>query len=347
MNIYRTIAVCQVLGEKSFAWVIWNHSQLQKRKLRHREIGPASCSLLYVKVRFWALAALTPVQFSSVQSLSHLWLFATPWIAACQASLSITNSQSPPKPMSIESVMPSNHLILCRPLLLPPSIIPSIRVFSNESVLLIRWPKYWSFSFNISPSNEYPGLISFRMDWLDLLAVQGTLKSLLQHHTSKASILHPRGWATYWHHSVSQATQDKLSFPLQPPNIWPSKLCQNPTLSWHLVWPLQGDGKFSLWISSTIYCLHIDPGSDSLLPSVLWQWRTVERIAPESYRLGLKTHLGYFLAVWLSIHSPPSIHSAPNMWYILRLQWWAQHRPTPVHLGLFWILSKRPDLFKL
>ena len=123
-------------------------------------------------------------KFSSVQSLSHVRLFATPWIAACQASLSITNSQSPPKPMSTESVMPSNHLILCRPLLLLPSIFPSIRVFSNESALCVRWPKYWSFSFSISPSNEHPGLMSFRMDWLDLLAVQGTLKSLLQHHSS-------------------------------------------------------------------------------------------------------------------------------------------------------------------
>ena len=129
------------------------------------------------------------VQFSSVQSLSHVRLFATPWTAACQASLSITNSQSPPKLMSIELVMPSNHLILCPPLLLLPSIFPSIRVFSNESVLCIRWPKYWSFSFSISPSNEYSGLISFRMDWLDVLAVQGTLKCLLQHHSSKASIL--------------------------------------------------------------------------------------------------------------------------------------------------------------
>ena len=113
----------------------------------------------------------------------------TPLTAACQASLSITNSRSPPKPVSIESVMPSNHLILCCPLLLLPLIFPSIRVFSNESGLHIRWPKYWSFSFNISPSNEYPGLIFFRMDWLDLFAVQGTLKSLLQHHSSKASIL--------------------------------------------------------------------------------------------------------------------------------------------------------------
>ena len=127
--------------------------------------------------------------FSSVQLLSHVRLFVTPWTAACQASLSITNSCSLLKLMSIESVMPSNHLILCRHLLLPPSIFPSIRVFSNESALRIRWPKYWSFSFNISPSNEHPGLISFRMDWLDLLAVQGTLKSLLQHHSSKASIL--------------------------------------------------------------------------------------------------------------------------------------------------------------
>ena len=120
-------------------------------------------------------------QFSSVQSLSHVRLFATPWITARQASLSITNSRSLLKLMSIESVMPSNHLILCRPLLLLPPIPPSIRVFSNESVLRIRWPKYWSFSFNISPSNEHPGLISFRMDWLDPLAVQGTLKSLFIH----------------------------------------------------------------------------------------------------------------------------------------------------------------------
>ena len=125
----------------------------------------------------------------SVQSLSRVWLFATTWTAACQASLSITNSWSLPKPMCIESVMPPNHLILCHPLLLLPSIFPSIRVFSNESALHIRWPKYWSFSFSTSPSNEHPGLISFRMDWLDLLAVQGTLKSLLQHHCSKASIL--------------------------------------------------------------------------------------------------------------------------------------------------------------
>ena len=129
------------------------------------------------------------VCISSVQWLSHVRLFATPWTAAHQASLSITNSQSPPKPMSIESVMPSSHLILCHPLLLLPSIFARIRVFSNESALHKRWPKYWSFSFNINPSNEHPGLISFRMDWLDLLFVQGTLKSLLQHHSSKASIL--------------------------------------------------------------------------------------------------------------------------------------------------------------
>ena len=129
------------------------------------------------------------VNINSVQSLSHVRLFATPWTAACQASLSITSSQSLPKLMSIESVMPSNHLILRSLLLLPPSIFPSIRVFSNESVLHIRWPKYWSFSFSISPSNEYSGLISFRVDWLDLLAFQETLKCLLQHHSSKASIL--------------------------------------------------------------------------------------------------------------------------------------------------------------
>ena len=129
------------------------------------------------------------VQFSSVQSLSLFQVFATPWITARQASLSITNSWSPRKPKSIELVMPSNHLILCHPLLLLLSIFPSIRIFSNESALHIRWPKYWSFSFNINSSNEHPRLICFRMDWLDLLAVQGTLKSLLQHHSSKASIL--------------------------------------------------------------------------------------------------------------------------------------------------------------
>ena len=129
------------------------------------------------------------VYFTSVQSLSCVRLFVTPQTTARQASLSITNSRSPPKSMSIESVMPSNHLILCRPLLLLPPILPSIRVFSNESALPIRWPKYWSFSFNISPSNEHLGLISFRMDWLDFLVVQETLKSLLQHHGSKASIL--------------------------------------------------------------------------------------------------------------------------------------------------------------
>ena len=129
------------------------------------------------------------VRFNSIQSLSRVQLFAAPWTAVHQASLSITNSQSLLKLTSIESVMPSNYLIVCCPFLLPPSIFPSIRVFSNESVLRIRWPKYWSFSFNISPSNEHLGLISLRMDWLDLLAVQGTLKNFLQHHSSKASIL--------------------------------------------------------------------------------------------------------------------------------------------------------------
>ena len=129
------------------------------------------------------------VQFSSVQLLSHIWLFATQWTTAHQTSLPISNSWSPPKPVSIESVMPRNHLILCSPLLLLPSIFLSIRVFSNESGLCINCPKYWSFSFNISPTNEYPGLISFRMDWLDLLEVQGILKSLLWHNSSKASVL--------------------------------------------------------------------------------------------------------------------------------------------------------------
>ena len=139
---------------------------------------------------YWEYTVWVPsVQFSSIHSLSRVRLFATPWIAACQASLSITNSWSSPKLMCIESVMSSSQLIICHPLLLLPPIPPSIRVFSNESTLPMRWPKYWRFRLSIIPSKEHPGLISFRMDWLDLLAVQGTLKSFLQHHSSKASIL--------------------------------------------------------------------------------------------------------------------------------------------------------------
>ena len=145
--------------------------------MRFRKLLKVKCTVLKILLSL------------SVQSLSRVQLFAIPWTATCLASLSITNSRSLLKLMSIESVMPFNRLILCCPLLLLPSIFPSIRVFSKKSVLRIRWPKYWSFSFNISPSNEYSGLISSRMDWLDLLAVQGTLKSLLQHHSSKVSIL--------------------------------------------------------------------------------------------------------------------------------------------------------------
>ena len=148
-------------------------------------------------------------QFSSVQLLSRVQLFATPWIGLRQASLSITNSRSSLKLISIKSVMPSNHLILCHPLLLLPPIPPSIRVFSNESNFHMRWPKYWSFSFSIIPSKEQPGLTSFRMDWLDLLAVQGTLKSLLQHHSSKASILWCSAFFTV---QLSQST-----WPLEKP----------------------------------------------------------------------------------------------------------------------------------
>ena len=146
------------------------------------------CKLRGTSLQALNISLISLLCISSVQSLSHVWVFATPWTAACQASLSITNSWSLFKPISIESVMPSNHLILCHPLLPLPSIFHSIRVFSNESTLRIRWPKYWSFSFNISPSNEHPELISFRMDRLDLLGVQVTLKTLLQHHSSKASI---------------------------------------------------------------------------------------------------------------------------------------------------------------
>ena len=141
------------------------------------------------RISIYTTMTYVSLSFYSVQSLSRVQFFATPWIAACQASLSITNSQSLLKLTSIESVMPSSHLILCRPLLLLPPIPPSTRVFSNESTLRMRGPKYWSFSFSIIPCKEHPGLISFRMNWLDVLAVQGTLKSLLQHRSSKASIL--------------------------------------------------------------------------------------------------------------------------------------------------------------
>ena len=157
------------------------------QRVRHDWATSLSLFIFMHWTRKWQLIGIGKIV--AVQSLSHVWLFAIPWTAACQASLSFTISWSLLKLMSIESVMPSNHLILCCPFLLLPSVFPSIRVFSSESAIHIRWPKYWSFSFNISSSNEHPGLISFRMDWLDLLAVQGTLKSLLQHHSSKASVL--------------------------------------------------------------------------------------------------------------------------------------------------------------
>ena len=164
--------------------------------------SPYPLSLSFLTYKIWRMIVVRAESdnnyesFSSVQSLSHVQFFATPWTVAGQASLSITNSWSLLKLTSIESVIPSNRLILCRPLLLPPSIFPSIRVFSNESTLCIRWPRYCGFRFSINPSNEYSGLISFRMDWLDLLAVQGTLKSLLQHHSSKASVLQCSGFVT-------------------------------------------------------------------------------------------------------------------------------------------------------
>ena len=174
-------------------WVLGIIDSLFQVKRKTLWVSKATC--LFLQLARWLPHSVSQYSclisvhdISSVQSLSHVWLFAIPWTAACQVSLSITNSENVLKLMSIELVMSSNHLILCHHLILLPSIIPSIRVFSNESVH-IRWPKYWSFSFSISPSNEYSGLISFRMDWLDHLAVQETLKRVLQHHSSKASIL--------------------------------------------------------------------------------------------------------------------------------------------------------------
>ena len=166
---------------------VGSHSLLQEIFLTQGlNLGLLYCRQILYHLSYQG-SPLCTRQFSAVQSLSRVRLFGTPWIAACQASLSITNSRSSLKLMSIKLVMPSSHLILCHPLLLLPPIPPSIRVFSNVSTLRMRWPKYWSFSFSISPSKEHPGLISFRMDWLHLLAVQGTLKSLLQHHSSEAS----------------------------------------------------------------------------------------------------------------------------------------------------------------
>ena len=205
---------------------------------------------------------LTSVQISEVQSISRVWLSVTPWSAALQASISITNSQSLLKLISIESVMPSNHLIFCRPYLLPPSIFPRIRVFTNESVHHLRWPKYWSFSFSISTSSEYLGLISFRMDWLDLLAVQGTLKNLLQHHSSEASTLWK--WKWKWSHSV-------MSNSLQPHGVQKPRLpcpSQTPRACSNSCW----------WCHPTISpsvipfssCLQSFPASGSFLMSQLF-----------------------------------------------------------------------------
>ena len=183
--------------------------------------------------------------FSSVQSLSHVRFFATPWTAACQDSLYITNSQSPPKLMSIESVVPSNHLILCHPLLLLPSIFPSIRVFSNESALHVRWPKDGSFSFSISPSNEHPGLISFRMDWLDLLAAQGTLKSLLQHDSSKASILQCSAFFMVQISHPYMTTGKTIAF-LQKDPLEDIMATHSSVLAWRSPWTEESGGLHSI-----------------------------------------------------------------------------------------------------
>ena len=175
------------LPRQLLQFILMNKQHKNKANIFNRRW---KCFISWSNWQHWYLRFVhITIHIGSVQLLSHVQFFATPWTAAHQASLSITNFWSLLKLISTESVIPSNHLILCCPLFFLPSIFPSIRVFSNESVLHIRWPKYWSFSFSVSPSNEYSGLISFRMDWLDLLAVQGTLKNLLQHHSSKASIL--------------------------------------------------------------------------------------------------------------------------------------------------------------
>ena len=206
---------------------------------------PSPRPFLMKLIGCWKAAGIKPpflTHLSSVQLLSCVWLFATAWTAARQASLFITNSRSLLKLMSIESVMPSSHLILCHPLLLSPSVFPSIRVFSNDLALCMRWPKYWSFSFSISPSKEYPGLISFRMDWLDLLAVQGTLKSLLQHHSSEASILQCSAFFTVQlsHPYVTMTTHLKTLLDLSYLPI--SDAQQN-----------LGAGESPIWVDSALY----------------------------------------------------------------------------------------------
>ena len=204
--------LCQRVSAFVFLWEFYSLYSF-KDILVFNPFNVGTWRVFYSEINFFfwpcAMQDLSS-SFSSVQSLNHAQLFVTPWTAARQASLSITNSQSFLKLISIMSVMPSNHLIICCSLLLPSSIFPSTRVFSNESVLHIRWSKYWSFSFSISPSNEYSGLISFRIDWLDLLAVQGTLKSLLQHHSSKASILES---------AVLRWRRNRTGRPLSPPRI--------------------------------------------------------------------------------------------------------------------------------
>ena len=212
---------CQLLNVMSSSWRIRGPGSIRYDRSKW---SPGS-HLIMGKMPM-ASAGVSEM-FSSVQSLRHVWLFVTPWTAARQASLSITNSRSLLKLMSTELVMPSNHLILCCSLLLLPSIFPSTRVFSNESALHTRWPKYWSFSFNISPSNEHSGLICFRMDWLDFLAVQGTLKSLLQHHSSKASILWCSaffidvcmGGGKYWTHCFPHVSQRLFQMGLKARNM--------------------------------------------------------------------------------------------------------------------------------
>ena len=190
------------ITKNPITWKKWGYN-LKKVGIFSVSVNTEIDLLTNRHLKKWSMSLV--IQFSSVQSLSHVRLFASPWTAACQVSLSITNSQSLLKLTSIELVMPSNYLILCCPLLLLPSIFPRNRVFSNESAPQVRWPKYWSFSFNIRSSNEHPRLISIRMDWLDLLAVQGTLKSLLQHHSSKAAIL--------WHGPTLSSLHDFWKIP--------------------------------------------------------------------------------------------------------------------------------------
>ena len=289
----------------------------------HMDCSPPGCSVHGILQQEYC--SRLPFQFSSVQSLSRVQLFATPWIAACQVSLSITNSQSSFSLTSIESVMPSSHLILCHPILLLPPIPPSIRVFSNESTLHMRWPKYWSFSFSIIPSNDIPGVI-FRMDLLDLFEVQGTLKSLLQHHSSKASILQ---------HSAFFTVQLSHPYMTTGKTIALTRLTFVGKVMSLLLNMLSATAAKSLQSCPTL-CDPIDGSpTGSAIPGIL-QARTLEWVAISfssawKWKVKVKSfsHVWLFSTLWTEAYQAP-----PSMGFSRQEYWSGLPLPSPIcYLG--------------